>query len=236
MIEWVKRMTASASGRVLSWLLISAITTSGLGYYLSTSWSYIRTAPLPVQVLTALGATFPFVALCILIWLYVNLPIAHGTYGSRYLLWYRFPLRRIIWDFRQFIGGNCGRGSPVVISSFQLQFKITRGKGIHPRRAYIRCDTTGFNQDVLISAENEYVRAEKIAFLPAKVEFQAHASFGEITRDRLLQMLDGFEFVFEYDEGRFERQFKREELELIIERFWRYSNGAPQPIGHMRNE
>ena len=236
MVDWLKRLSATAAGRIIAWAIISAATTTGLGLSLAASWDFVREAPLPIKILTGLGVAFPCVTLAFLIWLYLNLPIASGVYGSKYLLWYMLPIRRISWDFRQLIGGNCGQGSPVIINSFQFRLKKNWGPAIRPTQAYIYCETTGLTKNALLEVGNEYAAAKTIKLLPKKQWVIGHVPFGEITREQLFQLVDGFDFVFEHDGTSFRRRFERAELEMALERFWRYSNGKLKAKGVLREE
>ena len=233
--EWFKHVTATAAGRLLAWLIISAITTTGLGLSLLNSWQYLQSAPSPVIVLSLAGVLLSALFVAFLTWAFLNTQIQDGTYGSKYLLWYKLPLRKVSWGFEQFLGGGSGQGQPVLIYAFQPRLRVNWGDGIHPKRAFIECKATGAHLNVLLSPLNAYVNAEAVDFLPKGAWFQCQAHFGGISKEAFLQNWDGFVFVFEYDDKRFSRRFSRMELEESIDRFWRYSNRLSQPKGRLKS-
>ena len=151
------------------------------------------------------------------------------------MLWYRLPIRKVSWNFDQFLGGGSGQGQPVLIYAFQPQFKVNWGEGISPKKAFIECKATGVQQNVLLSLQDAYVNAEAVDFIPKGCWFQCQAHFGGITKEAFLQNWQGFRFVFEYDDKTFSRDFSRRELEEWIDRFWRYSNRQSQPKGRLKS-
>jgi hypothetical protein len=232
--DWLKRISAIAAGRLVAWLIISAITATGWGVALVASWKYLQTAPWPVLVLSCVGLAALLGVVGLLVVVVLFSPIRPGTYGSKYLFWYMVPIRKLSWNFAQFLGGTSGDGQPVLIHCFQVQFKVNRGEGIVPRRAFIECKVTGAFQDVLLSPQNTYVKAEEISFVPRGHWFSCQAQFGSVTKELFLRQFDGFEFVFEYDDRVFSRRFSRRELEWWIDGFWRFSNTRPEPRGVLR--
>lgn len=235
MMEWLSRMSAAAVGRILAWLIVSAITATGLSVSLISSWAYLQDAPWPVTFFSFAGVALSLIFFGVMGWIFLSTPIASGVYGSKYLLWYKFPLRKISWDFSQFLTGTSGQGSPVSIHAFQPKLKVNWGKGISPKSALITCNSTGARQNVLLSPRDAYVNAEAVAFIPKGGWLHCQALFGGTTKDILLLNWDGFEFVFEYDDKKsFRRKFSRREIEEVIDRFWRYSNPPPEPKGKLK--
>ncbi|MBZ0144999.1 MAG: hypothetical protein K8F56_15610 [Rhodocyclaceae bacterium] len=233
--EWLKRMSATAAGRLFAWLAISAVTATSLSISLIASWEFLQAAPWPVLFLSIAGVVMAVVFVAVVGWIFLSTPIAAGTYGSKYLLWYKLPTRTISWDFAQFLGGSSGQGQPVLIHAFQPRLKVNWGDGISPKRAFITCKATGAHQNVLLSPRDAYVNAEAVDFIPKGGWFQCQAHFGGITKEAFLQNWDGFRFVFEYDDKTFCREFSRRELEESIDRFWRYSNQRSQPKGRLKS-
>lgn len=232
--EWLNRMSAAAAGRLLAWLAISTLTATSLSVSLIASWEFLQKAPWPVLFLSIAGVAMAVIFVALIGWIYLSSPIHTGTYGSKYLLWYKLPTRAVAWDFSQFLGGGCGQGQPVLIYSFQPRLKVNWIDGISPKRAFITCKSTGANQNLLLSPRDAYVNAEAVAFIPNGGWFQCQASFGGVTKEAFLRDWNGFEFVFEYDEKTFSRTFSRRELEDAIDRFWRYSNRPSQPSGRLK--
>lgn len=233
--DWFKRVTATAAGRLLAWLVISAVTTTGLGLSLASSWQYVKAAPQPILILSLAGFLLSAIFVVFFAWAFLCTQIHDGTFGSKYLLWYKLPIRKVSWSFDQFLGAASGHGQPVLIYAFQPQLKVNWGDGIHPKKAFIECRTTGALQAVLLSPQNTYVSAEAVEFIPKGGWFPCQALFGGITKEAFLQNWDGFNFVFEYDDKRFSRRFSRTELEECIDRFWRYSNRRAKPKGRLRH-
>jgi len=233
--DWLKRMSAVAAGRILAWLIISILTTTSLGISFFSTWDYLRTAPWPILFLSLFGLLVAFSIVILFGLIFVSSPIQDGTFGSKYLLWYKLPIRKVSWKFDQFLGGGSGQGQPVLIYSFQPQFKVNWGKGISPKATYIECETTGARQDVLLSPIDQYVKADAVEYIPRGGWFNCQVYFGGITKEAFLQTWDGFKFVFEYNNKSFSREFSRRELEEWIERFWLYSNRRAQPKGRIKS-
>lgn len=232
--DWFQKMTATAIGRIVAWLIISTLTATGLSITLIASWQFVRTSPWPVLFLTCFGVFMAVLFVVFMIVIFLNTPIHEGTFGSKYLLWHKFPIRKVSWNFDQFLGGGSGQGQPVLVYAFQPQFKVNWGEGIKPKKAFIECKKTGAHQNVLLSSRDSYVNAEAIDFIPKGGWFQCQAHFGGISKEEFLQNFDGFKFVFEYDEKVFTRDFSRWEAEVWIDRFWRYSNRGDKPKGRLK--
>lgn len=228
-------MSAAAAGRIVAWLVITAATATGLSISLVSSWEFLQKAPWPVWFLSIAGVVLAIVFVAIVTWIFLSTPIADGTYGSKYLLWYKLPIRNVSWDFSQFLGGGSGYGQPVLVYAFQPRLKVNWGDGISPKRAFITCKATGANQNVLLSPRDSYVNAEAVEFIPVGCWFQCQAHFGGITKEDFFQDWEGFTFVFEYDDKSFTREFSRRELEEAIDRFWRYSNRRTHPAGRLKS-
>lgn len=234
MNDWLWKVSANAAGKLLAQLIAGLACGSELGVAILSSWQYLIAAPWPVVVLVCFGivATVLFVACAVAAILYS--PIGPGVYGSKYLLWYKSPIRKVSWNFFQVLGASSGLGHPVVIHTFQAEFRVNRGEGIAPKKAFLECKRTGVSQDVLISPLDSYVKAEDVAFIPSGRWFQCQSQVGGMSKETFLQKYDGFTFVFEYDDEMFHRHFSRREVEEWIDRFWRYSNPCPEPRGTIR--
>ena len=236
MSEWLWRVSTAATGRIVAWLIIALVTSTGIGVAILSSWQYLKTAPWPVLTLVCFGIVAAILSVAVLVVVLLYAPIGLGIYGSKYLLWYKNPIRKISWNFDQILGAGSGTGSPVVIHTFQAQFRVNRGEGITPKKAFLECKRTGVCQNVLLRPLDSYVKAEDVAFIPSGRWFQCQSPFGSINKESFLQKYDGFTFVFEYDHQIFRRCFSRRELEEWIDRFWRYSNPRPEPKGTLRAE
>ena len=234
MKKWLWRASATAAGRLVAYLIISLATATGLGVAMAASWEYLGTAPWPILFLVFFGIVATICVISFLVVAILYSPIGPGIYGSKYLLWYKLPLRKVSWNFAQVLGGTSGAGQPVVIHTFQTEFKVNWGEGIAPKRAFIECKKTGVYQDVLLSPLDSYVKAESVVFIPGGRWFQCQSLFGGMTKESFFQKYDGFRFVFEYDDKVFCRCFSRRELKEWIDRFWRFSNRDPEPRGALR--
>ena len=236
MSEWLWRASAAAAGRLVAWLILALATGTGLGVAILSSWQYLSAAPWPVLALVCFGLVATILSVAFLVGAILYSAIGPGIYGSKYLLWYKNPIRKISWNFAQVLGASTGAGSPVVIHTFQAEFKVNRGEAIAPRKAFIECKRTGVYQDMLLSPLNSYVKADAVAFIPSGRWFQCQSPFGGMSKESFLRKYDGFTLVFEYDDRVFRRRFSRRELEEWIDRFWRYSNPRPEPRGALRAE
>lgn len=236
MSEWLWRVSATAAGRLVAWLIIALATGAGFGVAILSSWQYLRTAPWPVLALVCFGMVAAILSVAFLVAAILYSPIGPGVYGSKYLLWYKNPIRKVSWNFAQILGASSGAGSPVVIHTFQVEFRVNRGEGIAPKKAFLECKRTGVCQDVLLSPLNSYVKADDVAFIPSGRWFQCQSPFGGTSKESFLLKYDGFTLVFEYDDQVFRRRFSRREIEEWIDRFWRYSNPRPEPRGALRPE
>ncbi len=232
--DWLWRASAAAAGRLVAWLIITLFTAAGLTVAMRASWEYLRGAPWPVLLPVCFGVLAMFLVIAFLVAAYLYSPIGPGIYGSKYLLWYKSSIRKVSWNFAQVLGGSSGAGHPVVIHTFQAEFKVNWGEGIAPKRAFLECKKTGARQDVLLSPLDSYVKAEAVAFVPSGRWFQCQSPFGGMTKESFFQKYDGFRFVFEYDDKVFSRRFSRRELEEWMARFWRYSNRGPEAKGTLR--
>lgn len=236
MSEWLWRVSTVATGRIVAWLIIALITSAGFSLAAHSSWQYLKTAPWPVMSLVVFGIAGAILFVAFLVAALLYAPIGPGVYGSKYLLWYKNPIRKISWNFAQFLGASWKSGSPIVINTFQAQFRVNRGEGIAPKKAYLECKRTGVCQDLLLKPLNSYVKAGDVAFIPSGRWFQCQSPFGEMNKESFLNKYDGFTLVFEYDDQIFRRRFSRRELEQWIDRYWRYNNPPPMPRGSLRTE
>lgn len=220
-----------------SFALTLPVLIAGVGAASTTAYYYIQGAPWPVLALMAVGlASVLFIPL-IGLSLILNSPPSPGVFSPRKLRFYRLPIWKVSWDFDNYLGGRCGDGSPVLITSFQTRFKINWGKGITPKRSFICSNRTGEQKSVLVECENPYVLAEKIEFIPKGKWYHGQVFFGDdgLTKEQFLKQFDGLEFVFEYDDRQFRRSFPREEIAMLFDRFWEYSNRSAEPKPRMKD-
>jgi hypothetical protein len=209
----------------LPWKLPALL--AGAAALIRGSWEYLHQAPALTVALGSLGLFAVVFLVTLLPLAYLATPEA-GTFTPRYFRFYRWPLARLSWRFDNFLGG---RAPPVLITSFQPAFRINRGQGIRPRKAYIWSPRTGERADVLIECGNPYVAADAIEFMPRGKWYQCQVHFGDVglTKAEFLARFDGFDFVFQYDDTEFKRTFSRSEIELLFDSFERYAT-APSEV------
>ena len=237
MWTWVQRASQISNIGRFVWLLIggSAAGGSGIAFAIVSQWNFLLSAPFIFQLLIALCLFIILLALVVGVAIYAYLPVGPGIFSPRHLRRYRIPIGKLSWDFDNCIAGRSGDGRPVEATGFQAQFKINRGRGISPKRAFIKCDVTGRSVDVLIECGNPYLRAEEIDFIPRRKWYRCHAAFVSektkeqgVLKEEFLKNWDGFKFVFEYDDTTFVRFFPRREIENFFDGFWRFCNPPPE--------
>lgn len=231
MRDWLKRMTAALTARLLAAVLLGQAVWIAAVF---AAWEYLVAAPFIVQTVCGLALiiTLSFLLLCV--WNWLSSETAPGIYTHRYLQFYRMPLRAISWNFDNYLGGVCGGGDQVEVANFQPRFWVNRKNGIHPKRAFIRSRATGETRDVLIECGNPYKKAEEIAFIPPGKWYHCQTTFdgraaGRPSASEFLKGWGGFDFIFECEEIVFQRHFSWAEIEEVLYRFWRYSNPPPAP-------
>lgn len=131
--EWLNRMSAAAAGKLLVGLVFSTVTATSLSISLIASWEFLQAAPWLVLFLSIAGVVMAVIFVAVIGWIFLSTPIHDGTFGSKYLLWYKLPTRTVSWDFAQFLGGGCGQGQPVLIYSFQPRLKVNLGRRYLPQ-------------------------------------------------------------------------------------------------------
>lgn len=235
MINSLKRISEIAIGKLIGSFLLTLFSGSGFIFYITDSWEYIQKAPLPIIGIFILFFLLLIFIAIFLLYSILQTPAGDGIFSSKYLIWYKLPIRKVSWDFGNFLGVSCVHGNPISVNVFQVQFKVNWTDGISPIKAFLECKNTALKQDVFVSALDEYVQVEKIEFLPTGKWFQCQSQFGDISKEQFLQKYDGFRFVFEYDETVFSKTFSREELEVYLNRFSKYTNPRPEPKGTLRN-
>jgi hypothetical protein len=232
MWEWFKRLSVATAGKLLGAALLGEI---GIGAFVIGSWDYFWNAPWPFQAAVALSLLALGVLVVVLIRVLLHAPT--GAMAPIHLRRFKWPLRRVSWDFDGYLGWGCGTGQPVVVYVFQPRLRVNWGEGIEPLAGYIECKRTGQRRELMIECGNPYVKASEIEFIPSGAWFQCQAWFSDratnttdpLHQDEFLRRFPGFRFVFHYEGGKFERVFPRAELELIIDRAWRHSNPPQRP-------
>jgi hypothetical protein len=233
MREWFKRMSATLTGRLLAAAVLSqAVWIAAL----VAAWEHWKAAPAIVQATCLFAVIIIVVAMCLVAWVWLRSAPSPGIYTPRHLQRFQLPVRMVSWNFDNYLGGVSGDGSPVEITGFQLRFRINRGPGIHPKKAFIQSRSSGETQDVLIECGDSYKRAEEIAFIPqgkwypCMSAFESNKGARRVLKEEFLKRWGGFDFVFVCDEFVFKRHFPWDDLEDYIDRFWQYSNRPPLPV------
>jgi hypothetical protein len=205
---------------------------SGVFAVIVAAWVYLQNAPLAIVVVVLAGmfAIFCVVLFALIAFLYS--PPAKGIFSPRNLRWHKLPIHKVVWSFDNYLGVQSKGGSSVRVTSFQCQYRITRGDGIRPKNAFIECKRTAERLSVLIECGNPYLEAKECEFIPRGKWYQARAQFDDLglTKEEFLRQWDGFTFVFEYDNTIFSRTFPRWEIEDYFDRFWLYCNKPSEPI------
>lgn len=200
---------------------------------LVASWVYLKTAPwyymsgvyvaIWLACVTALYYTIDFLSTS-----------SSGVHTPRYLYWYANPLRKVSWDFNNFIGMSCGRGLPVTIHGFQASFTVNRGE-ISLKQCYLRSlGPIAFERQVLFSFGHSnmdaYVPAASCEAIPKGLTVRCHVPLDGLHADEFLQRLDGLELVFEYDNQRFRKKFSRSLLQSMSDSMYKYANPPMLPM------
>ena len=204
------------SARLAAYVIFATATAGfGLSAALWATWHYLVSAAWPVWIPVVLCGAVICTALAWALVQFMRTPPANGIYSARSLRWYRYPIRKVSWNFDNFLGARSGAGSPILVTSFQPSFCINWGEGIRPKAAYMISNRTGNRADVLIECGNPYVGADTIEFMPRGKRYHCRAFFEDegLTKEKFLQQFDGFDFVFEYDSAVFRRKFSRQEIE-----------------------
>ena len=237
MVDWLKRMSAVAAGRLLALVLIGQ---AGIGAFVIASWQYFAAAPWQFQAVVGISLLALSGIALLLVGLLLHSPT--GAMAPVHLRRFKWPIRKVSWDFDGYLGWASGLGQPVVVYMFQPKMKVNWGEGIKPIRAFIECQRTGQKRNLMIQCGSSYMYAEQVDFVPSGNWIQCYAWFSDRVTDtsdpqsgeRFLRNFPGFRFVFEYGGGCFERQFPQSELEMILDRAWRYSNPPLRPTARAK--
>lgn len=157
-------------------------------------------------------------------------PSAQGSLQPRYLHWYKNPLRRVGWNFENYLCWTADSNKSFQILGFQARLILK--KEIRPHHSFIECRRTGIKQNVLLdinystplSLENAYRNVREIESLPPGM-YHVYAKFEKagnhdkstgMTKEAFLNAYKGLHFVFEYNEKSFVKFFSKKEMERLI--------------------
>jgi hypothetical protein len=219
--DLLRRIVASFAGNLLL-LLVSG---TGLGTLLYLSWEHVTTAPWPLQAAFAIACLVIVSAIVGLglIWATTQ---PKGDPLPRYVVWYRFPLRKVSWRLGS-LSMTILQGNPAVIHGFGCGFKVNRGK-IVPKRLFLEF-FGGQQVDLRIQCGSSHELAESIGHIPAgawnhceaRIVRNPHMPDDGVTNhpsiDQFLAMYGGFDLVFEYDKSVFRRRFSENEVKQGID-------------------
>ncbi len=183
------------------------------------------------NLLMAIASAVVLAAVLFGVGVFLSLPAKSGIHTPRYLIWYRLPLRRISFNFDNYLGLKAEAGVLQGVGGFQAEVRFNRGRNISVTNAFIGSVNTGEQIPIQFRTSSGYLTADKIEYIPAHEQCRIQSKFdsdcGYYPIEAFLQDFSGFELVLEWDGRRFSRTFARSEIEGVIESFRRYSNPEP---------
>ena len=213
-IQWASRLVAVS--KLAIWLFSGAfLTTAAAVTAFATEHYVIATVSTTLAALTFGAWAFSYA--------YSAPP---GSYHPRYLCWYRFPLRKVVWR----TGGldvTPVKDGRIVIGEFHCSFYVRRGR-VHPKRFVLMFDGRPTAVSVSIQVGNHYYSCDDIEFIPSGAWMQCRA---RILKDlnkpddgvtnhpsvhEYYSLLGSFDLVFEAEEYKFERRYKLPEIDMMI--------------------
>jgi len=171
-------MSAAAAGRALAAVLIGQV---GIGAFVIASWQYFIEAPWPFQAAVVLSLLALLIIALVLVRVLMDAPT--GALAPIHLKRFKWPIRKISWDFEGYLGWASGTGQPVIIYAFQSRMRVNWGEGIKPIAAFIECRRTGEKRDLMIECGNPYVKADQIEFIPSGHWYHCQAWFSPRVTD-----------------------------------------------------
>lgn len=171
--------------------------------------------------------------------IFASQPIGGGIHTPRYLRLYDLPLRRLRWNFANYLGMSAIEGKNLKVSAFQCDLKIGRGGDLRPLKMNLVSYNNGDTVDLKIKTTLGYQRASQIESIPANETFHVLATFSSAGQDGIpaedfLRQYSGltlnaeFEGISSSRKFTFSRKFTRQEMEAIISSFRKYSNPSPK--------
>ncbi len=174
---------------------------------------------------------------------FVSLPIGNGKHTPRYLIWYKNPLRRMSFDFDNYLGMNAREGKNLRLGRFQARIRVNRGKDLEPIDAFIQSLNSGKKSKIRFRALKGYKEASDVELIPKGRDFIIAADFDDLKKpgetipiEDFLKEFSGFKLIIRWDNKIFSRTFPRSEIEAVIESFRRYSNPEPPRQIVLRNQ
>lgn len=168
-------------------------------------------------------------AVIIIVLLYLGTPGQRGVHTPGYLKWYALPIRRISWEFDNYLGMSAHQGGDITMGVMQFVLRVNYGSDLVPIKGCIVSLNTGQEIAIELKGPEGYLPISSIGTIPAKTKIYGHAVFARnpLPDSEFLRQFSGFDFRFECESARFERRFSRLELEFVIDNFRRYSNPEP---------
>jgi hypothetical protein len=121
--------------------------------------------------------SFPLVVVVFGIIVFISAPVGNGIHTPRYLLWYKNPLRRVSFDFNNYLGLSAREGKDLSLGTFQAQIKINWGKDLRPNAVFIRSKNSGEKALVRFRVPEGYKEASDIEFIPRGRNYRMVANF-----------------------------------------------------------
>lgn len=170
-----------------------------------------------------------FIFFCVAVFL--SLPVGSGIHTPRYLIWYRLPLRRIWFNFDNYLGLSAKAGVLRGVGGFQAEVRFNWGRKISVKDAFIRSRNTGKTIQIQFRTASGYAIASEIEYIPAREKYRIQSQFGNDSGyypiEEFLRDFSGFELILEWNGRQFSRTFSRPEIDGVIDSFRDYSNPEP---------
>lgn len=202
-------------------------------------WAFSGGLLLVMDIVASQPAFFAaiFVMLVAAVAIFTAQPIGGGIHTPRYLQFFKLPLRRLRWNFNNYLGLSAAKGRNLKIGVFQCDLKLGRGGALRLLKMNLVSHNNGKTVDLKIKTTTGYHSCCQIESIPPNETIHVVATFsstgqGGIPVEDFLRDYSGFTFNAEFEGISFSREFTRQELEAVVDSFRKYSNPPPkrQPV------
>lgn len=188
-------------------------------------WSYFLEAPVLTRFLILELVILP---LAIYGRYYLLSPMGPGCFTSRYWLWFRLPLRRVSFDFSNYLG-MFRSGGVTSVQSFQIRLRANWGS-TRPKEAVLTSCISGqsFPLSIAPTTANANVDFVSIEKIPLGQWFGCTAALGGLPAEEFMQQFGHFRLIIRWvDRPETHIEFTVTENEQLLERFSNYGLKKP---------